>query len=331
MKFKWIAIALVISLFFHIGVLLGFGKIHISLPSFYFIETFILSKEKKPTTSPELNEKIQQESENVSEKNGNSEIQRDTTEEKEEYLTQNEVESLSKLSEEKKTEEVPVIHNNFKKFINEKMRFDIYWMGIYAGYALINVKGNEKEVKIISEVHSAPFISNFYYVNDKAESTIEHGKPKHFRFLQIEGKHRGDKEIHFNYDSKEITFINHIKNKVSIHKGVEKVFMDVLSGFFYLRSLSIELNKPVLIDIFDSDKFATVEVKPIKEEVIETSLNKEVKALVVKPELTTEGLFKRKGDIFIWLSNDERKIPLRVETKVSVGRVVAELKEYKKD
>ena len=328
MKFKWIAIALFISLFFHFAVLLGFGKIHLSIPYFDFIETFILQKEKKTITKPKLNEKIQQNNESISENIANEEIQRET---KEEPLAKNEFDSVSKISEEKKTEEVPVLHNNFRKFINERMRFDIYWMGIYAGYALINVKGNDEEVKIISEVHSAPFISNFYYVNDKAESTIEHGKPKHFRFLQIEGKHRGDKEIHFNYDSKEITFINHIKNKVSIHKGVEKVFMDVLSGFFYLRSLSIELNKPVLIDIFDSDKFATVEVKPIKEEVIETSLNKEVKALVVKPELTTEGLFKRKGDIFIWLSNDERKIPLRVETKVSVGRVVAELKEYKKD
>jgi hypothetical protein len=328
MKFKWIAIALFISLFFHFAVLLGFGKIHLSLPYFDFIETFILQKEKKIITKPKLNEKIQQNNESISENIANEEIQRKT---KEEPLAKNEFDSVSKISEEKKTEEVPVLHNNFRKFINERMRFDIYWMGIYAGYALINVKGNDEEVKIISEVHSAPFISNFYYVNDKAESTIEHGKPKHFRFLQIEGKHRGDKEIHFNYDSKEITFINHIKNKVSIHKGVEKVFMDVLSGFFYLRSLSIELNKPVLIDIFDSDKFATVEVNPIKEEVIETSLNKEVKALVVKPELTTEGLFKRKGDIFIWLSNDERKIPLRVETKVSVGRVVAELKEYKKD
>jgi len=329
MKFKWIIIALIISVFFHIAVLLGFGKIHLSLPSVDFIETFIFSKEKKTATSPEINEKIQQESESISENKGGSEIQSDTTEAKEESLEEND--GINKVSENTKTEESLVIHNNFKKFINEKMRFDIYWMGIYAGYALINVIGNEDEVKIISEVHSAPFISNFYYVNDRAESTIQKGKPKHFRFLQIEGKHRGDKEIHFDYDSKEIIFINHIKNKISVHKGVERVFMDVLSGFFYFRSLSIEPNKPVMIDIFDSDKFATVEVKPVREEIIETTLNKEVKALVVKPELTTEGLFKRKGDIFIWISNDERKIPLRVETKVSVGRVVAELKEYKKD
>jgi len=191
MKFKWIAIALFISLFFHFAVLLGFGKIHLSLPYFDFIETFILQKEKKIITKPKLNEKIQQNNESISENIANEEIQRET---KEEPLAKNEFDSVSKISEEKKTEEVPVLHNKFRKFINERMRFDIYWMGIYAGYALINVKGNDEEVKIISEVHSAPFISNFYYVNDKAESTIEHGKPKHFRFLQIEGKHRGDKE-----------------------------------------------------------------------------------------------------------------------------------------
>jgi hypothetical protein len=53
----------------------------------------------------------------------------------------------------------------------------------------------------------------------------------------------------------------------------------------------------------------------------------EVGAVVVKPVLKSEGLFQNKGDISIWLSDDGNRIPLRVETSVPIGKVVAELRK----
>ncbi len=40
------------------------------------------------------------------------------------------------------------------------------------------------------------------------------------------------------------------------------------------------------------------------------------------------GLFKSEGQIIIWMTNDERKIPVKVSTKVVVGSIDAELREY---
>ncbi|HOA83132.1 MAG TPA: DUF3108 domain-containing protein [Thermodesulfovibrio thiophilus] len=211
------------------------------------------------------------------------------------------------------------------------MKFDIYWMGIYVGSAIVYVKGNENEITITSMVKSAGFISNFYYVNDRAESKIEDGKPTYFALVQNEGKYKGNKETIFDYNNKEIIFINNLKNNTTYHKNIDKMFMDVLSGFFYLRTLPIKLNEPVSLDIFDSNKFTTVQIQPIKEEKIELSDNKQIDAILIKPKLDTEGLFKRKGDILIWLSKDDKKIPLKIETRVPVGHVVAELKEYKNE
>lgn len=334
MQYKLIIFTLIISILLHLGIVILFGKVEIDLSYFDFIDAYIIKKDdsvknKNPIKEPppennknkeeiqknEKDEKIQENSEKYAEKN-----------------TEKLNETPEKLSE-KSDEKTNTFnyHDRFSKFINEKMKFDVYWMGIYAGSAYVLVKGDSESIKISSEVNSAAFISNFYYVHDKAESIIEKGKPKYFRLIQIEGKHRGDKEVKFDYDAGEITFINNIKNKMSVHKGIDKIFMDVLSGFFYLRTFQIDKSKSIFVDIFDSDKFATVEVKVLKEEKIETSDGKEISALLVKPELTTEGLFKRKGDIFIWISNDEKKIPLRIETKVPVGKITAELKEYKKE
>ncbi|MCX8034092.1 MAG: DUF3108 domain-containing protein [Thermodesulfovibrio sp.] len=312
-----------------------FGKVQVDLSYLDFIEAYIIKKEISTKTQhpPKgvLSENNKVQEQKIEEKTNNKEFDK-KAEENNKESTEQPNESVAKLTEKSENNSnVADYHDRFSKFINERMKFNIYWMGIYAGSAIVLVKGNSENIKISSEVNSASFISNFYYVHDKAESIVEKGKPKYFRLIQIEGKHRGDKEVKFDYDSGEIIFINHIKNKMSVHKGINKVFMDVLSGFFYFRTTQIDKDKPIFIDIFDSDKFATVEIKVLREEVIETSEGKEIKALLIKPELTTEGLFKRKGDIFIWISNDDRKIPLKIETKVSVGKITAELKEYKKE
>ncbi len=332
MQYKLIICTLILSILIHLGLVMLFGKIEIDLSYFDFIDAYIFKNENTNKTYQKPKEPL---------KNTNpieQKVEGEETSAKDKSLTDGEeVRDLGENSSEQyagKIEEEKLYsfyHDRLTKFINERMKFDVYWMGIYAGSAYLYVEGNSETIKISSEVKSASFISNFYYVHDKAESNIERGKPKYFRLIQIEGKHRGDKEIKFDYDAGEIIFINNIKNKMSIHKGIDKVFMDVLSGFFYLRSLSISGKDSIYIDIFDSDKFATVEIKILREEKIETFDGKEVSALLIKPELTTEGLFKRKGDIFIWISNDDKKIPLRIETKVPVGKITAELKEYKKN
>jgi len=326
MKLRWIIVGLLISLAIHISIMVSLGKIQLNLPSLDFIETYFFQS-KKENPKPKISNLPEQsqisEKQEVKEQEVNESV-------KSENFAKNEENHQESIQSNEKVQSPAIQYNPFTKFINETMKFDIYWMGIYVGSAVVSVKGDENTVTITSMVKSASFISNFYYVNDRAESKIENGKPKHFILIQTEGKYRGNKETIFDYENKEIVFINHLKNNTTYHKGIDKVFMDVLSGFFYLRTKPINLNEPVSIDIFDSNKFATVLVQPIKEEKIELS-NKQIDTIVIKPQLDTEGLFKRKGDIIIWLSKDASKIPLKIETKVPVGRVVAELKEYKKD
>lgn len=49
---------------------------------------------------------------------------------------------------------------------------------------------------------------------------------------------------------------------------------------------------------------------------------------VVEPLVQKGGLFKNEGKIVVWLSADDRKIPVKVATKVVIGYVGAELTSY---
>jgi hypothetical protein len=51
--------------------------------------------------------------------------------------------------------------------------------------------------------------------------------------------------------------------------------------------------------------------------------------VIVEPLIQEGGLFKSNGRVILWLTDDERKIPVKVSTKVVVGSIDAELREYR--
>lgn len=208
----------------------------------------------------------------------------------------------------------------------ETLHFDIYWSGIHVGQAVLEATAREDEVKITSTVTSNAVISAFYRVEDYAESRVVNGRAISFKLKQSEGKHRGDKETQFDAMQGTVTFLNHLNQTVEKHPMRDKQLWDVMSGFFYMRTLPLTVGKPVFVNIFDNNKFVSTEVEVLRTEMMELPEGTEAEMIVVKPVLKTEGLFKRTGDIFIWLTNDENKTPVRVETKIKIGKVTAVLR-----
>jgi hypothetical protein len=207
----------------------------------------------------------------------------------------------------------------------EKLSFNIYWFGIYVGSAVFEAVNDKDVLRITSRANSAPIISTFYTVEDFAESLIIKGRAAHFRIKQHEGRYKSDKETIFDVSKGKITYFDYRKKKENEH-SLNGVVWDVISGFYFLRAQPLTVGRSVYVDVFDSNKLLKAEVSVLRREKITVSGRGEVHTVVVKPDLRSEGLFHKKGDIFIWLTDDEVRIPVKVETKVSIGRVVAELK-----
>jgi len=207
-----------------------------------------------------------------------------------------------------------------------KLYFGIYWLGIYAGKAVLEATNDNGTLRITSRVYSAPLISIFYKVEDYAECLIKDGMPLNFRIKQHEGRYRSDKETKFDYAKGKLIYFDYLKGKKKKHIIKEGVVWDVISGFYYLMAQPLEVGEVIYIDIFDSNKFYKAEVKVLKKEKVDMLDRGKVDTVVVKPKLKSGGLFKSKGDILVWLTDDEEKIPVRIETKVPIGKVVVKLK-----
>jgi hypothetical protein len=44
--------------------------------------------------------------------------------------------------------------------------------------------------------------------------------------------------------------------------------------------------------------------------------------------ITEGGLFKSEGKILMWVTDDDRKLPVKVSTKIIIGSIDAELTQY---
>ncbi len=214
--------------------------------------------------------------------------------------------------------------------VPEKFIYDLTWGGIKAGTASLELTNDGDRVKIVSTAQSAGWVSVFYTVDDRIESILSHnpsfssiGQPVRYRIKIREGKHRRDKEVVFDRSNNKANYRDYLKNEKKEFDVPPSVF-DPISSFYYLRTLKLTVGEPVYVTIFDSKKVWNVEVQVLRRERV-TLPTGTFNTIVVKPNMKSEGIFYRKGEIFIWLTDDAKRIPVQLQTKVAVGHITATL------
>jgi hypothetical protein len=214
--------------------------------------------------------------------------------------------------------------------VPEKFIYDLTWAGIKAGTASLELMKDGDMVTIVSTAQSAQWVSVFYTVDDRIESILSQnpsfssiGQPVQYRIKIREGKHRRDKEVVFDRSNNKAKYRDYLTNEKKEFDVPPSVF-DPISSFYYLRTLKLTVGEPVYVTIFDSKKVWNVEVQVLRRERI-TLPTGTFDTIVVKPNMKSEGIFYRKGEIFIWLTDDVKHIPVLLQTKVAVGSITATL------
>lgn len=212
--------------------------------------------------------------------------------------------------------------------IPEILNYDLTWTGIKAGEASLEIRDEGNEMKIISTARSAKWVSVFYTVDDMVETKLSKekpsiGQPVNYRIKLHEGRNRKNKEVIFDYRNLKALSIDHLDKERAETEIPARVF-DSLSSFYYVRTLNLEVGKSVYVTVFDNKKIWDIEVQVLRKERVEVPAG-QFKTIVVKPLMKSEGIFYRKGDIFIWLTDDDKRTPVMLKTKVKIGSITARL------
>lgn len=214
--------------------------------------------------------------------------------------------------------------------IPERLEFEISYTGIPAGRVIQEVTQEGNEVRIVSTARSADWLKFFFPVDDRIESLLIKGSPPQFigvprlyRERISEGSTRFEKDSVFDREVLEVNTKDFLKKTETTQKITRRTY-DTLSSFFYFRTVALQVGTSSFIDIFDCKKLWNTEVQVLRREQIKTKLGT-FNTILIKPLLKSEGIFARTGDMHIWLTDDERRIPVQMKSQVKVGSFTATL------
>jgi len=218
----------------------------------------------------------------------------------------------------------------------EELTYHITWMGISAGTAKMCIKEkinkwNKELYHIASQADSSEFVSLIYKVKDRAHSYIDTSGiyPWYYSIKQREGRYRANRIIIFDQENNKAFFTKN--DNPPREFSVPSMVQDPLSTLYFLRTKDLTIGKSVYIDTFSGKKTHRVEVQIVKREKLKTIFGK-IDTILTKAILENidfKGIFRHKGNIFIWLTNDKKKLPVMMKTRIFIGSVNARLIDYK--
>jgi hypothetical protein len=113
------------------------------------------------------------------------------------------------------------------------------------------------------------------------------------------------------------------EKKVKKLPANDEHFRDVLTAIYFLRHNATTLKKPMQTNVFSDGKDYPVVFKPIGTRSFEIE-GKQTQALGFEI-VDAPGGKKWPGDVKVWLSNDDRRIPVRIEIAQSIASMQLDL------
>jgi hypothetical protein len=224
-------------------------------------------------------------------------------------------------------------------WIGEKLLFEITYFGMAAGDFTAEIAGlkmvdSRMVYKIEAHATSSSVFSLFYRLNDSIESYLDYNGIFSHRFHLILDESRQSRDALELYDYDKLqTFYwnkwNHRDRGYSESKEygeIQPLSQDSVSALYYVRTVPLPDGAVISFPVISEGKSWECIVTVVRREMVDSPLGK-VRAVVVKPETKFQGVLQKRGDSFIWFTDDDRRIPLRLEAKVKIGTVVGTLKK----
>ncbi|RYY27775.1 MAG: DUF3108 domain-containing protein [Sphingobacteriaceae bacterium] len=205
--------------------------------------------------------------------------------------------------------------------------------GIFSA-AEANLKIEESAVKfegmptyhIVVDGKTAGSFDLFFKVRNRYESFIDRTTtlPYYYTENRREGKYRRTDKVVFDYNEKKIT----AQTGTYPFKG--RVF-DLPSAYYFARNLDLSKIKPgdeLKLQYFSEKKVETLGITYVGKEDVTCDLGT-FNCLKFSPFILPGRIFKKDSKLYLWITNDGNRIPVKAQVEILVGTVTLEITNAK--
>ncbi len=214
----------------------------------------------------------------------------------------------------------------------ERLCYVLKWELVPVGEAVLEVlpmkeMAGEVVFHFSLTATSHPLIDPFFKVRDRVEAFADAGMTRSllYRKDQHEGRTRRRVEVRFDWERHEARLANFGRQREPI--PVAPGTFDPLAAFYFSRLFDLEAHRLIERPVSDGKRCVIGRLRVVRRETI-TVGGRVHDTFLVMPEMThIRGVFEKskKAGIRLWVSADHRRIPLKIESRVAIGRFVAEL------
>jgi hypothetical protein len=211
----------------------------------------------------------------------------------------------------------------------ESLRFSIEYGLVKAGNAWLEVEPmmtyrNRQCYHLVSRAESNEFMSKIYKVRDRIDSLVDSDGLYSMRYRKRirEGSYEKDYDVAYDPARGKAKYAD------GLEFDMEPWSKDALAAFYYVRHQPLEVGKDVVVAHHSDRRSTPIHVKVHRKEKIKVPAG-EFDCIVIEPVMDSEGLFKSSGQLLIWVTDDARRVPVLMKSKIPVGTIDAVLQELK--
>ncbi len=169
--------------------------------------------------------------------------------------------------------------------------------------------------------------SVFYTVDNRYDSYIDSRNflPHYYTENIREGNYRRTDIVRFDHRKRTVQ-----GNKGTFQSESPQTF-DLLSAYYFSRNLDLSAVKPghsFTMTYFLNDEIATLGIQYVGIESIKTPLGT-LECLKFSPEIKPGRIFKKDSKLYLWVTNDGNRIPVKAQVEILIGTVTLELADAK--
>jgi len=211
----------------------------------------------------------------------------------------------------------------------ERFTYRVSWMGLHAATALMEagpgpMRDGRETVRFVTTTTSSPVVTAFYPVDNRVESLADAETllPQRLLFRRREGKRKNDFDVTFHHAQGNVLSIKDgVPATIPIPAGTH----DSISCLYAVRKVQVlQPGFSQVMTVHHDKKNYRLEVRIEAIERVRGPWG-EIEAIRALAIMPFQGIFLNEGNIRVWFTNDDRRIPVKMKAKVIVGSVVADL------
>jgi uncharacterized protein DUF3108 len=211
----------------------------------------------------------------------------------------------------------------------ERLSYTIEWRLIHAG----NMVVDSGPVSDVLKLESAGMVSALYKVDDTYQVQFDSSLCAVSSLMNSkEGSRHRETAVNFDR-SRNRAFLTEkdlIKNTIVSKTDVQTPTCahEVITALKQLRRTKVEVGQSVQIPVTDGRKSAAVKVEAQEREQIKTPAGT-FNAIRYEVNLLNGVVYSRKGRVFVWLTDDDRRLPVQFVLRMNfpLGTVTLDLEK----